>query len=36
MLLSKIGLELGLGSDKRTKISNSHSGPARERVQKVT
>ena len=36
MLLLKIGLGLGLESDKRVRISESHSGPPREQVKKVT
>ena len=34
MLLLRIWLGLGLGSDYRVKVSNSRSGPARERVEK--
>ena len=36
MLLLEIGLGLGLGSDKRVRVSNRCSGPAKERVEKVT
>ena len=31
-----LGIGLGLGSDKRVGVSNRRSGPARERVEKVT
>ena len=34
MLLLEIGL--GLESHKRVRVSNSHSGPPTEQVQKVT
>ena len=36
MLLLGIWLGLGLGSDKRVRVSISRSGPAREWVEKVT
>ena len=36
MLLLKIGLGLGLESEKRVRISKSHYGPTREQVKKVT
>ena len=40
MLLLRIGLGLGLGSDKTKRVmpmvSNRRSGPARERIEKVT
>ena len=36
MLLLEIGLGLGLESDKMVRVSNSHSGPPREQVKKVT
>ena len=36
MLLLEIGLELGLGSDERVRVPISRSGPAKERVEKVT
>ena len=35
-LLLGIGLWLGLGSDKRVRVSNRRSGPAREQIEKVT
>ena len=36
MLLLGVGLGLGVGSDKRIRVSNRRSGPAREQVEKVT
>ena len=36
MLLLGVELGLGLGSDKRVRVSNCRSGPAREQVEKVT